>query len=86
MTHAVFCHYKFKIQITLLQYYNYYYYYSLSLARGPLRIWLFVHVYSVEDDCLESTLDTPQKMENLHAEVGAYGIRYIEIACPVGKT
>ena len=52
-----------------------------------------IHVYSVEDDCITSTLTTPRKMENLHAKGGAYGahrtavrgnpgIRYIEIACP----
>jgi catechol-2,3-dioxygenase len=55
------------------------------------------HIYSVENDSLESTKNTPRKMENLHAEGGAYGahrmairgtpgIRYIEIACPVGKS
>lgn len=52
-----------------------------------------IHVYSVQDDTLTSTLSTPRKMENLHAHGGAYGshrmavrgspgIRYIEIACP----
>jgi len=56
-----------------------------------------IHVYSVENDCLTLTLNTPRKMENLHANGGAYGshrmairgspgIRYIEVACPLAKS
>ena len=55
------------------------------------------HLYSVQDDCLTSTLNTPRKMENLHAKGGAYGshrmavrggpgIRYIEVSCPPLKS
>lgn len=55
------------------------------------------HIYSVENDSLTSTVSTPRKMENLHANGGAYGahrmavrggpgIRYIEVACPPQKS
>lgn len=56
-----------------------------------------IHLYSVLDDSLQSSLSTPRKMQNLHAEGGAYGphrmavrgapgIRFIEIACPPSKS
>lgn len=52
-----------------------------------------MHLYSVQDDCLQPTAQSARKMENLHAEGGSYGsqrmavrgnpgIRYIEITCP----
>jgi catechol 2,3-dioxygenase-like lactoylglutathione lyase family enzyme len=57
------------------------------------------HIYSVEDDDklakMPAPTETPRKMENMHAEGGAYGghrmavrgqpgIRYVEVACPKG--
>jgi hypothetical protein len=56
-----------------------------------------MHVYSITNDGLESSLDSPHKMVNLHAEDGAYGphrmavrgspgIRYVEVACSKGST
>jgi len=57
------------------------------------------HLYDIqaENDSLEPPSDSPHKMVRLHTEGGSYaarrmavrgnpGIRYIEIACPVGTT
>eukprot|EP00586_Coscinodiscus_wailesii_P004232 CAMPEP_0172480504 /NCGR_PEP_ID=MMETSP1066-20121228/5689_1 /TAXON_ID=671091 /ORGANISM="Coscinodiscus wailesii, Strain CCMP2513" /LENGTH=369 /DNA_ID=CAMNT_0013241879 /DNA_START=125 /DNA_END=1234 /DNA_ORIENTATION=- len=67
-------------------------------VRGP---WGNIfYLYSVEDDnklSQSDLLETPRKMENMHAEGGVYGghrmavrgqpgIRYIEIACPMGTS
>lgn len=52
-----------------------------------------IHLYSVQNDCLEPTVQQARKMENLHTEGGVFGpqrmairgnpgIRFIEIACP----
>jgi catechol-2,3-dioxygenase len=54
-----------------------------------------IHLYGVDNDRVESSVDSSLKMVNLH--VGAYGahrmairgspgIRYIEIACPMNKS
>jgi hypothetical protein len=55
-----------------------------------------MHLYSMENDSLEPTVDSKQKMTKIHAEGGAYGahrmavrggpgIRFVELACPTGK-
>mmetsp|Transcript_1431 Transcript_1431/g.1923 ORF Transcript_1431/g.1923 Transcript_1431/m.1923 type:complete len:300 (+) Transcript_1431:2-901(+) len=56
-----------------------------------------IHLYSVNHDLLQSSMETPQKMTNMHAQGGSYGthrmairgnpgIRYIEISCPIKKS